>query len=124
MRVLSDLFMINGMPMFAPDEDVDMSFEDLDSSDTGRDESGVMHRIVVRYKAGSYSFSYSSITEDERNYMESLFPDAPDFEFTHPDRLDSSRIVKCRAYRSKYSLSWKNARTGLWKNYKFNIIEC
>ena len=123
MRVLSDLFMINGTPMFAPDEDVDMSFEDLDSSDTGRDESGVMHRIVVRYKAGSYSFSYSSITEDERNYMESLFGDTPDFEFTHPDRLDSSRTVKCRAYRSKYSLSWKNARTGLWKNYKFNIIE-
>lgn len=116
--------MINGVPMLVPDSEVGVSYEDLDSADSGRDESGAMHRVPVRYKVGSWSFSYNHLTETEKQYMESLFPDAADFEFTHPDRLDASVPVTSRAYRSKYSISWKNARTGLWNNYGFNIIEC
>lgn len=124
MRAKTEFFMINGLPMLVPDSEVGVSYEDLDSSDTGRDESGVMHRIPVRYKIGSWSFSYSHLTEEEKQYMESLFSDGADFEFTHPDRKDASIPITCRAYRSKYSICWKNARTGLWSNYSFNIIEC
>ncbi|MBO5317052.1 MAG: hypothetical protein J6A74_01255 [Oscillospiraceae bacterium] len=124
MRATTELFKINGKPMLVPDEEVAVSYEDLDDGDSGRDESGVMHRIPVRYKVGSWTFSYSHLTEQERQYMESLFPDAPEFEFSHPDRLDSTKQVSCTAYRSKYSISWKNARTGLWSNYAFTIIQC
>lgn len=124
MRAKTELFLINGQPMLVPDAEVGVSYEDLDSSDSGRDESGVMHRIPVRYKVGSWSFTYSHLTEEEKQYMESLFPDAADFTFTHPDRLDSSVTVSCKAYRSKYGISWRNAKTGLWSNYSFNIIEC
>ena len=124
MRATTELFKINGVPMLVPDSEVGVSYEDLDSADSGRDESGAMHRVPVRYKVGSWSFSYNHLTEAEKQYMESLFPDAADFEFTHPDRLDASVPVTSRAYRSKYSISWKNARTGLWNNYGFNIIEC
>lgn len=124
MNKLTDLFTINGNPIYAPDGDVSVSYEDLESSDSDRDESGVMHRIVIRYKAGSWSFSYSAITEEEKRYMESLFEDSPDFEFGHPDRLDANTQVTSRAYRSGYSISWKNARTGLWSGYQFTITEC
>ena len=124
MRAKTDKFKINGVPMLAPDEEVGVNYEDLDTSDSGRDESGVMHRVVARYKVGSWSFDYEHLTEEERQYMEKLFPDTPDFEFEHPDRLDSSRQVTCSAYRAKYGISWKNARTGLWSGYSFNIIEC
>ena len=101
-----------------------MSYEDLDGPDSGRDESGIMHRFPVRYKVGSYSFSYNHLTEEEKQYLEGIFPDAADFEFTHPGRLAAEEPVTVRAYRSKYSISWKNAITGLWSNYGFNIIEC
>ena len=124
MRKTTELFKINGKPMLTPDEEVGISYEDLDDGDSGRDESGVMHRIPVRYKVGVWSFSYAHLTEEERRYMESLFPDAAAFTFTHPDRLDSSKQTSCTAYRSKYSISWKNARTGLWSNYGFQIIQC
>lgn len=124
MRATTKLFMINGVQMLLPDSEVGVSYEDLDASDSGRDESGVMHRIPVRYKVGSWSFSYSHLTEDEKRYMENLFPEDADFEFTHPDRTDASKAVNSRAYRSKYSISWKNAKTGLWSNYNFKIIEC
>lgn len=123
-RVKTDLFKINGRPMFAPDADVAISYDDLDDSDSGRDESGYMHRIVVRYKVSTHSFEFSSISEEDMKYMESLFPDEPDFEFTRPSRLDSSTPVTSRCYRSKYGIAWRNARTGMWRNYKFNIIEC
>ena len=124
MRGTTDLFLINGVPMLVPDSEVAVSHEDLDSSDSGRDESGVMHRIPVRYKVGSWSFTYSYLTEQEKQYMENLFPDGADFAFTHPDRRDASVSVTSRAYRSKYAISWKNAKTGLWNNYGFHIIQC
>lgn len=124
MRAYSTDFFVNGKPMLVPDEEVQHNYEDLDDASSGRDEMGVMHRVVARYKVGSWSFSYSLLTEEERRYMESLFPDAPTFEFTHPSRMDVSMKEKTTCYRSKYSLTWKNARTGLWSGYGFNIIEC
>lgn len=123
-KALTDLFKINGKPMFAPDADIDFSYEDLDSEDTGRDESGYMHRIVVRYKVMSGAFEFSHISEADMRYMESLFPDESDFEFTRPSRLNSDIPVTTRCYRSKYGISWRNAKTGQWRNYKFSIIEC
>lgn len=110
--------------MFAPDADIDFSYEDLDDSESGRDESGVMHRIVVRYKVMSGSFVFSNISDADYAHMESLFPDEPDFKFTCPDRKDFTKDVVLTCYRSKYGISWHNARTGRMRNYKFNIIEC
>ena len=124
MRQKTELFLIDGKPMLVPDADVAVSYEDLDDADSGRDESGVMHRLPVRYKVGSWNFTYSHLTEAEKQYMESIFPDSADFAFTHPDRLDGAKAVTERAYRSKYSISWKNAHTGLWSNYSFRIIGC
>lgn len=124
MRKVTELFLINGMPMLVPDGEVSVSYEDLDDADSGRDESGVMRRIPVRYKVGSWNFTYSHLTEEEKQYMENLFPDSADFAFTHPHRQDASVAVTEPAYRSKYGISWKNARTGLWSNYSFTIIGC
>ena len=124
MRPFTNLFLVNGEPMLAPDADVSVSYSDLDGEDSGRDEAGVMHRVVVRHKTASWSFTYSSITEDEKQYIERLFPDAPDFQFTCPGRIQADEQTTIRAYRSNYGIAWRDARTGLWKNYKFNIIEC
>ena len=124
MRETTNLFLINGKPMLVPDEQVQVSYEDIDSADAGRDESGVMHRIMLRCKLGSWTFSYSHLTEEEKQYMESLFANAATFSFTHPDRLDAAKAVTDKCYRSKYSISWRNARTGIWNGYGFSIIQC
>ncbi len=124
MRAYSTDFFVNGKPLLVPDEEVQHNYEDLDDSSSGRDEMGVMHRVVARYKVASWSFSYSLLTEQEKRYMEGLFPDAPTFTFTHPARLNSSTKEQTTCYRSKYGITWKNSRTGLWSGYGFNIIEC
>ena len=124
MRATTDLFKINGMPMLPPDEDVSMSFEDLDASDSGRDESGYMHRIVARYKVGTWSFEYAHITQEEYSYMLSVLPKSGTFTFTHPKQTDCASTEDATAYCSKYSIVWHSARTKDYRNFKFNIIEC
>ena len=70
MRKTTDLFLINGKPMLVPDAEMQVNYEDLDDSDSGRDEAGFMHRHVLRYKVPVWTFSYQSLTEEEKQYME------------------------------------------------------
>lgn len=121
MRLFED-YKIDGKPMLVPDADVSLSFSDLDSSDSGRDESGVMHRIVVRHRVGTWGFNYSQLTAEEYKYMRSLFEGKSEFAFTYRD-LDGY-LVETKAYCSNDSITYHNARLGLYKNLKFNIIEC
>lgn len=118
----TDKFLINGKPMLCPDAGVSLSCQDLDSADSGRDQSGFLHRIVVRYKVPTWGFSYSVLTEGEKAYLESLFPDAPTFRFTHPDPNDPTKSQTTECYRSKFSLAWHNAVAGLWRDLRFDII--
>lgn len=124
MRGKTERFQINGLPMLVPDASVSVSYSDLDASDSGRDESGYMHRIVVRYKVASWKFEYAHLTEEEKQYMENLFPNEASFTFRHPSRQDADVAEETLCYRSKYDISWKNAKTGLWNGYSFSIIEC
>lgn len=123
-RTLTNLFQINGKPIYAPDNDMSFSFEDIDSADAGRTEDGVMHRSPIRYKVGTWNFKYASLTNAELQYLESLFPDSATFQFTHPSRKNPTKMETSTCYRSKYSLSWYSSKKGVWKNYTFNIIEC
>lgn len=120
----TELFKINGKPMIVPDAGVLFDYEDLHSSETGRDEGGYMHLFVLREDVGKWSFTYANITEEDRKYLESIFPKGKEFEFTRPDSDDSDVLITSTCYRSKRSMSWYNSKIGLWKNYKFNIIEC
>ena len=123
MRGKTNLFMINGKPLLAPDAPLEVKFEDLDAYDSGRDQSGVMHRLVVRYKVPSWEFRFSNLTQQEKDYLESLFPDEPTFAFTHPDRRTGEATVT-QCYRSQYGISWRNSATGLYSGYSFRIISC
>lgn len=120
----SNLYQINGKPLLAPDEDVEMSFADLDASDAGRDESGFLHRIVVRPKMGTWSFVYSRLTQEEYAYMMGILPQTGQFTFTHPKLSDCTQWEDTTAYLDRYSIVWHSARTKDYRNLKFSIIQC
>lgn len=115
-------FRVDGQPILVPDADVAVTQTDLDASDAGRDESGVMHRIPVRYRIKTWEFSYTALTGEEYAYMQSLFAGKPQFTFTY--REDDGNIAHCIAYCSNSSICYHNARLNLYKNYKFTVIEC
>lgn len=124
MTTLTDLYQINGKPMPAPDQDVEMSFEDLDAGDAGRDEAGYMHRHVVRRQVGAWNFVYSHLTQDTYTYILSIMPDSGTFTFTYPNPANPQKRCTTKAYLSGYGIAWRSARTGAYRNLKFSIIEC
>lgn len=124
MRTKVDFYQVDGVPMLVPDDEPEFSFADLDASDSGRDESGVMHRLMIREKVGTWSFSYSHLSDEDLAYLRGLFVGKVQFTFTHPVFGDSNATETCTAYMSQYSAIWKNQRTGQWRNFKFNIIQC
>ena len=121
---LTDLYQINGNKLPVPDQDVEMSFEDLDAADAGRDEAGYMHRRVVRQKLGVWNFSYTYLDEETMAYMRRVLDTGGTFSFTYPDPGNTAKRCKTTAYLSGYGFVWRNARTGDYRNLKFSVIEC
>ncbi|MBQ3252161.1 MAG: hypothetical protein IJB02_02840 [Oscillospiraceae bacterium] len=117
-------YLIEGIPMPLPDQEVQMSFEDLDHADAGRDEAGFMHRLVARYKVGSWDFVYSHLTQQTYQQLLQLLPQSGSFVFSYPDPMNPDQYKHTVAYLSRYGITWRNAATGLYRNLKFSIIEC
>ena len=115
-------YLVDGRPLLLPDADVEMTFTDLDHSDSGRDESGYMHRILVRERVGSWGFQYSWLTAEEYAYLRGLFAGKQTFTFRYQDADGGWK--SCRAYCADHSITYRDARLGLYKNLKFHIIEC
>lgn len=122
MRKFDYDFLIDGKPVLAADEGIEISRSDLDSEDTGRDESGALHRIVLRERVKTWTLNYGHLTRDEYAYMLSLLEGKPTFEVTFRDI--SSEESTTIAYCSNDSISYVNRRTGLYKNFRIKIIEC
>ena len=119
----TDLFAIDGQPMLMPDADLPLCAEDLEAVDSGRDESGVLHRFVVRQGMPHWDFSYARLTREEYAYMESLFAGKATFQFTYPSAADGSR-QQITACRGKHSILWHSAADGQFRDYRFRISEC
>ena len=113
---LTNLFQIDGKSLYAPDCDIEPSYSDLDSSDSGRDEAGYMHREVVREKVATWPIAYSCLTDDEYKYTIGLFAGKATFQFTHPKAGSSTETETTTCYCSKYGIAWHNAKTKQWKN--------
>ena len=122
MRAFDTGFQVDGKPLLAPDAGVELGFADLDAADAGRDESGVMHRIRVREKVRTFGFSYGYLTGEECRYLQSLFAGKSTFTFRF-QREDGSTAT-CKAYCSNYSLSFASRKLDMYRDMKFNIIEC
>lgn len=114
---LTYLFQIDGKPLPVPDADISMSFEDLDAPQSGRDESGFMHRIQVRRKVGVWEFSYSVLDGETYRYLREILPAGGSFRFTCPEG-------EVEAYLSRYSIVWHSAKTDTYRNLKFSVIQC
>ena len=122
MRTYDDNFKVDGKSLLTPDEDVEISVSDLDAEDSGRDESGYLHRIVVRRRVHTWKFPYKILTAEDYSYIKSLFDGKDTFQF---EGLDADgETIFCEAYCSQSSIVLHNHKTGICKNLKFSIIEC
>lgn len=119
----TELFTIDGMPILVPDGDLSYCEEDLESADSGFDESGAYHRFVTRHSVRSWDFSYSRLSQEEYTYMEALMAGKDTFSFGFRSALDGSwQVIK--AYRSKHSVLCHCAADGQLRDYRFRITAC
>lgn len=114
--------LVDGKPILIPDADITAEYSDLDSAESGRDESGVMHRIVLRRGVLKLVIPYGSLDREEYLYMESLFAGKRSFTLTYRDHDGS--IAERQCYRSNHGIVLRNVRTGQYRDYKCSIIEC
>ena len=121
-RVFSEEYLINDKPLLAPDMDVSISENDLDSDASGRDESGVMHRVVMREAVRTWEFTYAVLDAEDYSYIISLFKGNASFRFSF--RETDGTMATVTAYCAKRNIILRNYSTGEYKNFKFNIIEC
>lgn len=117
MRAYLNQCLIDGKPILVPDRDVEIARSDIDSEDTGRDETGVMHRFVIREKVHTWAFPYEFLSAEDYEYLKSLIHGKPQFTFTFFGETYT-------AYCSNDAVAWRNVLTGDYRNYKLKIIEC
>ena len=115
-------YKIDGVSVVAPDAEVEMSRKDVESADSGKDESGVLHRFLLRSRVRSWAFSYTHLTKEEYRYMEDLLSGKSSFRFSFPQ--EDGTTGSCTAYCAGSSVAIRNIRTGLYGGYSFEIIEC
>lgn len=115
-------FQIDGQPILAPDAGVQISYADIDSEETGRDEAGYMHRIILREKVRTWSFTYAFLDAEEYAYMRSLIDGKAEFALLTRG-IDGNEETTV-AYCSNHSITITNRVKGFYNNLTFNIIEC
>lgn len=120
--MLCEEFKIDGTSVVAPDAEVEMSRKDIESADSGKDESGVLHRFLLRTGVRAWKFNYSHLTKAEYQYMENLLSGKASFAFSFPK--ENGATGSCTAYCPSTSVAIYNIRTGMYSSYSFEIIEC
>ena len=115
-------FQINGSPLVVPDENISLSRSDVESSDTGKDESGVLHRYLLRSKVRKWSFKYSHMSKEEYEYMENLLGGKATFTFKFPQ--SNGAVGQCTAYCPSAAIAIRNIKTGQYSSYSFDVVEC
>ena len=123
-RCYNSYFRIDGKPLPLPDVGLNITCTDIDTDDSGRDESMIMHRVVGREGVRTWGpFSYKILDAEDMRYIQDLFAGKAEFEFVYGVARDGS-LLTATAYRSKYSASLLDPIAGIYSDLKFNIIEC
>lgn len=123
MREKTSLFMIDGGQMLVPDGDMVTVFADLDGEDTGRDESGCLHRFRKREGIRKWEFSYTDLLTDEYAYLKGLLAGKETFVFTFPEVENYFSPGTVQAYCTETQMQIESAMSGMVRHYRFVIQE-
>lgn len=111
---------VDGLPILAPDEVITEHY-DLEHDDSGKDDGGYYHPIVLRTDMLRIELPYSVLTAEEYTYMESLVKGKPTVTMNWVDESGTAQSCEARCKRS--AVSWVNRSTGIHKNYKLTFTK-
>lgn len=119
-RSYVDDWKVDGSPFLSPDEDIEIKTRNIYSVDSGTDESGVQHLVLLRANVHTWVFSYSTMTTEEYQYMMGILRGKDLFTFNYPE---DGETKTCSAFCQELNGSYHSKVTGLYTNVSFQISE-
>lgn len=123
----TDLLQIDGKPLPEPTETADIQFTDIESSDSGSDETGVYHREVLRFGVLTCTLTYNYLDNADCSYLLGLLQNKTTFQFTCPvasDSTDVAQTITRTCYCSNYGAALQRLKAGVWRDMTLEIKEC
>lgn len=123
----TDLLQIDGKPLPEPTETADIRFSDIESSDSGSDETGVYHREVLRFGVLTCTLTYGYLDNADCAYLLGLLQNKTTFQFTCPaasSTADVTQTIIRTCYCSNYGAALQRLKTGVWRDMTLEIKEC
>lgn len=111
---------VDDFPFLSPDENIKVTLRNIYSDDSGTDESGFQHLVLLRSNVHTWAFSYSTMTTEEYQYMMGILRGKDVFTFTYPE---DGELKTCSAYYQELSSAYRSKVTGLYTNISFQISE-
>ena len=121
------LLQIDGNPLPEPTEAAEIKFTDVESEDSGKDETGVYHREILRFGVLSCTSTYSHLSNEECAYLFRLLENKSTFRFTCPISSDSRNVeqtVTRTCYCTDHGAALQRLKAGVWRDAKLQIQEC
>lgn len=114
MAAITTYFRINGVAMPNPDGPVTFDEYDLDSADTGRPESGVLHRERKRTKLLRHNFSWKKLTAAEAwKLRTALMPEEVEVTFYQFDRYVTKTMYSGDLHWTQWFANGEEPHIGL-----------
>ncbi len=123
MLTFSNVWKINGQPIYAPSLETQVDYESLADENSGRSDDGVMHIKWIRRKMCKVYLKYPAMTAEELAYMLRLVQ-GNEYTLTYVDPYDNAiKTIDC--YTSNSSMKLYNAIKygGMFIDVTFNCIE-
>ena len=121
------LLQIDGQNLPEPTETAKINFSDIESSDSGADESGVYHREVLRFGVLSCTLTYGYLDNADWAYLLDLLKNKTTFEFTCPaasSAADVTSTITRTCYCANYGAALQRLQAGVWRDMELQIQEC
>lgn len=123
----TNLLKIDGQPMPEPTETAQIEFADIESDDSGADESGVYHREVLRFGVLACTLTYGYLDNADCAYLLSLLQNKTTFSFTCPVSsmdTDVTQTITRTCYCANYGAALQRLQAGVWRDMELKIQEC
>lgn len=121
---LTDLLQIDDDPLPVPTQQMELSYKDIVSSDSGRDEAGVMHREVLRYHVMTCKLTWDLLNDETYDYILRRIAGKETFRFRHPRIGSSKETVEDICYAEAFDISLNDPKKERWRGLQLNIYQC
>lgn len=118
---MSNIYKLNGSPLPQPSAQ-SFDSEDIQTSDTGRTQTGYMIIKIVAYGKRSITIKYDLISQEQLSGILRMLH-SPYYDFSYMDAEYGEHIIHCYNPGRKSDIYHAVLYNGIWRNAELTFIE-